>query len=267
MSALLPPLRFTTAGGWATPYRLMGEGRPIVLVHSLGGSLLNWDPIQPELAAQAAVLVYDWGGHGNSEKSSEPFGIPELAQQLGDLIETVLPAPALVLGVAAGGAIALQCALDRPGTLDGLVLVSPTTGIPPATGQSMRARVEAILEDGMRVAVDASIAAGFPEAFRAANPGVIERYRHEFLTVSPAAYAASSTAFSRFEATDRLAELTVGALLLPGELDPYFPPPIAEAILAARPDWRLEVMEGVGHFGHIQSPALIRDRLLAEIAG
>lgn len=259
---LLPPLEFVTAGGWSTPYRRMGTGRPVVLIHSLGGSLLSWDAIQPDLAGQAEVTVYDWGGHGSSEKPVEPFSMAELARQLADLIEQVVGVPALLYGVAAGAAIALQCAIDSPESVDGLVLGAPTSAVDPQTGARMRERVEVVRTGGMRAAVDGSIAAGFPADFRDSNPDVVARYRREFLCVAPAAYASCSDAFSRFEVTSRLGEVKAPVLLLPGVRDPYFPPPFAENMRRLRPDWEIRPLRGVGHYQHVQAPALVVDAVL-----
>ncbi|MDR1212609.1 MAG: alpha/beta hydrolase [Propionibacteriaceae bacterium] len=262
---VFPPLEFVSAAGWATPYRRMGSGPAVGLVHSLGGSLLNWDRIQPVLAERADVLVYDWGGQGCSEKAQEPFSMADLADQLADLLGQVFGRPALLAGVAAGAAIALQCALDHPDRVGGLVLGAPTAAVAPATGQGMRERVGQIRTGGMGVAVDASVAAGFPAAFREARPETIDRYRHEFLSVAPQAYAASSDAFSRFDVADRLGQIEVPVLLLPGESDPYFPPPVAEGLRRSRPDWDLELLPRIGHFMHLQAPASIVQAIVSRL--
>ncbi|MDR1387698.1 MAG: alpha/beta hydrolase [Propionibacteriaceae bacterium] len=264
---LFPPLQFVSAAGRATPYRRMGSGPAVGLVHSLGGSLLNWDRVQPALAERADTLVYDWGGHGGSEKAMEPFSMADLGDQLADLLGQVFGRPALLAGVAAGSAIALQCALDHPERVAGLVLGAPTSAVAEATGQGMRERVGLIRSGGMATAVDASVQAGFPEAFRELHPEVIERYRHEFMSVAPQAYANSSDAFSRFDVSARLSQVGVPVLLLPGELDPYFPPPVAEGLRQRRPDWRLQLLPGVGHFEHLQAPDLIVQAVLSQLPG
>ena len=43
-----------------------GEGRPLLLVHGLGGSARSWDAIAPALAATRELVLVDLPGHGRS---------------------------------------------------------------------------------------------------------------------------------------------------------------------------------------------------------
>jgi pimeloyl-ACP methyl ester carboxylesterase len=43
-----------------------GSGRPLLMVHGLGGSTRSWDTILPQLAATREVVLIDLPGHGRS---------------------------------------------------------------------------------------------------------------------------------------------------------------------------------------------------------
>ncbi len=43
-----------------------GSGRPLLLVHGLGGSVRSWDTVSPALAAVRELVVIDLPGHGRS---------------------------------------------------------------------------------------------------------------------------------------------------------------------------------------------------------
>lgn len=43
-----------------------GNGRPLLLVHGLGGSIRSWDPIAPALASSRELVLIDLPGHGRS---------------------------------------------------------------------------------------------------------------------------------------------------------------------------------------------------------
>lgn len=43
-----------------------GSGKPLVLVHGLGSSIRNWDPVLPMLQAQREVIAVDLPGFGKS---------------------------------------------------------------------------------------------------------------------------------------------------------------------------------------------------------
>lgn len=43
-----------------------GEGKPILLIHGLGSSWRNWQPVMPMLSAQREVIAIDLPGYGDS---------------------------------------------------------------------------------------------------------------------------------------------------------------------------------------------------------
>jgi pimeloyl-ACP methyl ester carboxylesterase len=57
-----------------------GEGEPLLLLHSLGGSLVQWSPVLDVLAAEREVVAVDMPGFGRSQ--SLPEGIDPSAANL-----------------------------------------------------------------------------------------------------------------------------------------------------------------------------------------
>ena len=49
--------------------RSSSPGRPLVLIHEMGGSLRSWDEVVAALPVRRVVLPYDMRGHGLSEKN------------------------------------------------------------------------------------------------------------------------------------------------------------------------------------------------------
>ena len=43
-----------------------GSGKPLLLIHGLGSSLRNWDPVLPALSAQREVIAVDLPGFGQT---------------------------------------------------------------------------------------------------------------------------------------------------------------------------------------------------------
>ena len=69
-AAELAPLRGRAitvrgAGGPLAVYR-SGVGAPVVLVHGITASALQWHPVLPALARRYAVIAVDARGHGGS---------------------------------------------------------------------------------------------------------------------------------------------------------------------------------------------------------
>lgn len=101
-----------------------GDGPPLVCVHGLSGSALNWMAVGPALAAEHRVLALDLRGFGRT-----PLGP---GSRLGDnrrlldlFLREVVRGPAVLVGNSMGGLLAVVQAADRPGSVSGLVLVDP----------------------------------------------------------------------------------------------------------------------------------------------
>jgi len=100
----------------------IGHGPDIFLVHGWCLHSGVWDSILPELAHSYRVTRVDLPGHGRSRGLSMPTTLPELAQ----LLLEVAPQNAVWLGWSLGGLACQRAAMDFPGRLRALVLVSTT---------------------------------------------------------------------------------------------------------------------------------------------
>lgn len=90
-------------------YRETGTGPALVLLHSLGLSHREWEPIVAPLATRFRVLLPDLPLHGDSEdRSRHPYTLDWLAEVMAGFIEDVLGLQPLVVGHDAGAEIALR---------------------------------------------------------------------------------------------------------------------------------------------------------------
>jgi pimeloyl-ACP methyl ester carboxylesterase len=90
-----------------------GEGEPLLLLHSLGGTVGQWSPVLDELAAQRDVLAVDMPGFGRSP--SLPPGTRSTAAALAratlDFCDEIgFGAMPGVAGISLGAWVALECA-------------------------------------------------------------------------------------------------------------------------------------------------------------
>lgn len=101
------------------------DGTPIVLVHGLGGSsLAEWYEVGPALAESRRVILVDHRNHGMAPRTTEPYEIDDLADDLGAVLDRVVDGPVDVVGYSMGGAIAEAFAHRRPDLVRRLVLVA-----------------------------------------------------------------------------------------------------------------------------------------------
>ncbi|HEY6480179.1 MAG TPA: alpha/beta fold hydrolase, partial [Streptosporangiaceae bacterium] len=66
---------------------------PLVLVHGLGGSHLDWVRVAPALAAQRRVLALDLPGFGLTPAAGRLATVPASAALLGRFVREVAGAP------------------------------------------------------------------------------------------------------------------------------------------------------------------------------
>jgi pimeloyl-ACP methyl ester carboxylesterase len=104
-------------------YFVGGSGPPLILVHGLGGSSLNWTELAPLLARRRRVLVPDLPGHGRSSALPAAPTLNPYADVVALVAarEGMVPAP--VVGHSMGGVVALRLAIRSPEAVSAVVLV------------------------------------------------------------------------------------------------------------------------------------------------
>jgi pimeloyl-ACP methyl ester carboxylesterase len=105
-----------------------GEGRPLVLVHSInaGASSYEMQPLFEHYRGQRPVYSLDLPGFGFSERSDRHYSPAMYAAAVRDFLEQIVEMPADVIALSLSSEFAAQAALEAPGLFHSLVVVSPT---------------------------------------------------------------------------------------------------------------------------------------------
>ena len=106
-------------------YLDQGQGRPLVILHGLFGTLDNWQSLARRWATEAGLRVVsvDLRNHGRSFHSSE-HSYALMAQDVLDLFDHLqLGADTTLMGHSMGGKVAMRLALDHPERLARLIVV------------------------------------------------------------------------------------------------------------------------------------------------
>jgi pimeloyl-ACP methyl ester carboxylesterase len=141
-----------TLAGYRIFYQASGSGRPLVLVHGVGGSSVSYQRNIPDLARRFRVYALDIPGHGRSEKPEAGYEAECSVPVLASFIREVCGEPAALVGMSAGGLMSALTAAAYPELVTHLVLVS-SAGLGRDIGISMRLLslpVAAPFVEGMR---------------------------------------------------------------------------------------------------------------------
>jgi 3-oxoadipate enol-lactonase len=258
------PVSWTDLGRVSLRHVHLGRGRglPLVLLHEMGGTLETWDRALPLLAEGHEVLAYDWRGFGQSEKIAGTVTVADHVADLAALLEALrIEGPVLIAGVAVGAAIACGFAAADPDRTAGLVLISPALEVPAADRAGRLASIAEFETGGMRAAVEASLAGGYPERFRAATSGRFEAFRARWLANDPESFAANYRMLLDLRIDPILARIRCPVRLVAGEFDPVRTPAHV-ATVAARIAGASQVTVPGGHHMPHQIPEILAETIL-----
>ncbi|MGK7391775.1 MAG: alpha/beta fold hydrolase [Candidatus Cyclobacteriaceae bacterium M2_1C_046] len=103
-------------------YKVIGEGKPLIILHGLFGSLDNWMTFARNLAEHRKVYLVDQRNHGRSPHTDE-FNYDVMAEDLRHFIEEhKLDRPDLI-GHSMGGKTAMYLAVKYPEHFDRLIVI------------------------------------------------------------------------------------------------------------------------------------------------
>lgn len=104
--------------------RETGTGEAVLLLHGLGGDHTVWNAQIGPLGEKFRVLAPDLRGHGRSPTpDGSTFSFDELEQDLEALLDRRGISAVHLVGMSAGGFLALHWLLDRPERVRSLVLL------------------------------------------------------------------------------------------------------------------------------------------------
>jgi 3-oxoadipate enol-lactonase len=244
-----------SVNGATLAYDLTGSGPAVVLIG--GGGTLDrrmWDKQVAALARRHTVLCYDIRGIGGSSRPESPFSHSE---DLHALLHALELAPAVVVGLSFGGAIAIDLALDHPDDVKGLVLVAP--GLSNERDENLKpalAAAEFARANGMAALAEMIVN----------HPGVLvsapadARARVKAIYLDNADVFGSDYALVRLwqptvpPAAERISSIDRPTLLLVGDRDSDHVRETVRRLRDTIPDAQEVIVERAGHLLNLDAP-------------
>lgn len=276
------PLQHVTIHGHDVSYRRAGdpENETILLIHGLAGSSKTWDGAIEELAAEHDVIAPDLLGHGESAKPRGDYSLGAFASGLRDMLAMLDVASVTVVGHSFGGGVAMQLAYQHPHLIDRLVLVG-SGGLGREVSPLLRMLALPGAEYLMPLGIPGFVVDRASDLGRFLGRRNIrsERLGEMWRAYSSLAGAENRQAFVKtmrgviepggqtVSATDRLyLAARVPMMIVWGDKDGVIPVEHGIRAHEAIENSRLEILEGVGHFPHVEAPDLFNAAVLDFMA-
>lgn len=100
-----------------------GTGKPLLLLHGLGGSWRSWDTVLNSLAAQRAIIAIDLPGHGETPAEADSGTFAGLTRSVETFLKTEGLGGIDVVGSSMGARLALE--LARRGKVGATIALDP----------------------------------------------------------------------------------------------------------------------------------------------
>jgi 3-oxoadipate enol-lactonase len=255
-------MNFIEANGVSLRYAIEGAGKPVVLIHEMGGMMESWSLVAPILSKTRRVVRYDTRGAGFSEKIRSALTIDTMTDDLIALLDGLgITEKIALVGTAVGGAIALHTAYRFPEQIAACVVTSPATSIPLANRAATLERVAQFEHEGVRVAFEATAANGYPEELRG-DAARFAVWRARWLANDPSSFAPIYRMLCETDLGPELPQIKCPVLAIGGEFDRGRPPARVEPIAKAIPGAQFKVLP-TGHYAGWQTPELVAREIAA----
>jgi 3-oxoadipate enol-lactonase len=228
--------------------------RPLVFVHGFPLDNGIWDG-QLELADIARVITLDLRGFGKS-KSTEPFTIEALADDVHDLLTKINALPCVLAGLSMGGYVSQAYAKKYPGDLSGLILIDTKPEADTEPGKEARNKMIELVRAKGSPAVADQMEPKMLCAFTVQQrPQIVQKLRQIMEACAPLTIEHACAAMrDRPDFTANLRNLKIPVLILIGESDAIIPLATAESMQKATPRCTLAVIKNTGHMAPMEDP-------------
>ena len=248
-------------------YEDHGQGAPVLLVHGLGSSILDWEYQIPYLQQHYRVLAIDLRGHGRSDKPRQRYSMGQFAADVAALIAHLGLQQVHLVGISMGGMVGFQLGVEHPELLRSLTIVNSGPEVKarsPADWWMLAKRWSLSRLLSLDTIANGLARLLFPYPEQAELRAKVEQ---RWPQNDKRAYLASLDAIIGWGVRERLQRITCPTLVVSADRD-YTPVSLKEAYVAEMVDARLLVIERSRHATPMDQPQRFNaalDEFLAQV--
>lgn len=253
-----------SANGIQTNYEEAGnpDGEVVVLSHSLGSSLIMWNPQIELLSGDYRVLRYDTRGHGESSAPKGPYSLEMLVSDALAMLDALNVEKLHWIGLSMGGMIGQGLALRAPERLISLSLCNTMSIIRDETKDMWKSRIRSGEQFGMSRLIEPNMERWFTPGFRAAGSKDYLDIRAQFLRTSVDGYIGCCHAIYNLNFLDQLSRIATPTHIIAGDQDVATSADEARVMHDQISGSSLKVIVGAAHISNVEKSAEFNESLM-----
>lgn len=237
--------------GTPIEYEIMGGGNgKVILLHGWGCDMSMMQPVADALKDEHQVMLVDFPGHGKSGRPPEPWGVPEYAACLTQLLDQTGFKPCSVIAHSFGCRVAAWIAVNEPAYFQKMIFTGAAGIRPKPTKESERRsaafkRLKRYCNEVGKIPMMKKTAERWEEKLRRKYGSrdynaLDEEMRKTFVKI-----------ISR-DLSDLYPQIRQSTLLIWGDADTETPLWMAKEMEKTIPDAGLVILEGGSHFAYLE---------------
>ena len=231
--------------------RTEGEGNNrVLLLHGWGCDSRMMQPVADALKNDHLILSVDFPGHGQSSRPPEPWGVPEFAACLYELLERHSFIPCSVIAHSFGCRVAAWLEAEHPGLFERIVFTG-AAGIRPQQSAESKRRSERY----RKLKVMCRTAAQIPLLRKAASvceDKLRKKYGSRDYNALDEEMRNTFVRVISLDLTELYSRFSSSTLLIWGDADTETPLWMAKEMEKRIPDAGLVILEGGSHFAYLE---------------
>lgn len=272
------------------------DGPLVVLVHGLGGAATNWLEVMGPLSELGDVVAPDLLGFGETAPPRPNAPRPRNnARFVATLIHALDRGPVVLVGNSMGGLVATLVAAEHPGLVSNLVLLCPALPqwiphlrvsryqvdafgpflLPVLGPMLLRRRFRRMsFEEQFRAGMEGLFADFDKVPERVVRVGTANLARLQRLRWRGSAFREATTGILehqlgplRRQTIEAMRRVEAPTLYVRGADDPLVLDATTSMVERVRPDWTIEVPDGIGHVPMIEDPLWTARRITGFVRG
>ncbi len=224
----------------------------VALSHSLGSSMIMWEPQMKLLSKNFRILRIDTRGHGGSSASPPPYSMDLLVNDAIVLLNSLEIDQVHWVGLSMGGMIGQGLAINAPERLLSLCLCDTMPIVREEMKDVWKHRIKSGQRFGMHHLVDFTMERWFTDPYRSSEPTAYTQIREQFLNTAIDGYIGCCHAIYDMNYLDQLNEIQLPTHIIVGDQDLATPITESEAMHKRIAGSTMALISGGAHLCNIE---------------